>query len=68
MAIFELVLVSCLSANSCIVVREQMPEEECEAKMEQQIEKYGYDPDHPPYLEQEPTCTKLGEYDNMEWR
>lgn len=66
--VYELMLILCLSQSECITIRQQMSAGDCVAKLERQVEKYGYDPDHPPYLESEPKCTKLGEPDNLEWR
>ncbi len=66
--VYELMLILCLSQSECITIRQQMSGGDCVAKLKRQVEKYGYNPNHPPYLDGEPTCTKLGEFGNMEWK
>lgn len=63
--IYELLLVLCLSQNECITIKQQLSGGDCVVEAGRNIEKYGYDPDDPPYLRSEPTCTKIYEGDNV---
>ena len=62
----ELVLTICMQTGSeCATFRQQLSPAECVSKIRRSGEKYGYDPDSPPYIEYA-ECHKILESKNEE--